>query len=134
MKELIKYKRYRGSKIKESAKFNNNYIPKIKKTNSIIYKGDFVKDINNNNNDFCVTFKRLKKYVFANGSVGQYWESQKYDCIVALVNNYITLSFQNDLSHNVEELWNPNPQSLIIIIILNYFSIIHFINYSEFKF
>ena len=109
----------RLNKYISDVKFNNNYIPKIKdyknekitqidqiktyieQQHSVIFeKGDFVNDINNNNNDICITFRRLKTYTCTNGSVRQYWESKKYDCIVAWGynnhNNYITLSFQSD--------------------------------------
>ena len=112
-----------------STKKLKNQIDQIKnyigRKHNIIYKGNFVKDINNNN-DIYVIFKRLKKYAFTNGSVRQYLESQKYDCILALGYNH------NKRRRALKPI--PIPQSPIIIIFLNYFSIIHFINYSEFKF
>lgn len=109
----------RLSKYISNDKFNNNYKPKIQnyknrkkteieeiknyieKKHSIIYnKGDFKSDINNNNNDICVTFRRLKTYTCTNGAVRRYWESKEYVCIVSWGydnhNKYISLSFQSD--------------------------------------
>ena len=99
--------------------FIKNYIPKIKDfTNKTINEINNIKNyidqkhrvinevsgtVNDNykgtDNDICIVFWKLKTFTCTNGAI-QYYDNQKYDCIVSWGynnhNNYIPLSFIED--------------------------------------